>query len=251
MSTFTDDLMKRLRFVSAASGAFMSKKQQRLTGQLRVLAILEKEDGLIQSQLAEILDIRPSSLAELLKKMENNGDILRKEEENDRRIKRVFLTDQGREKVASLNGEADELSEAFFAGLTEEERKEFLDLLGKIADGWEEEFQKQADRFVDPMDRLRQMQDFRQQFEGFENWHTLSREERRQLKDKMRKEMGHHPFFGPGHGPGRGHGGPGAHDFPRGPHKDFRRDFWEKDFPGNPYDQGKDQPKEDDEWQDF
>lgn len=69
MSEFTKDLMRQLRFISSASNAFMSKRQK-LTGQQRVLAILVKEDGLIQSQLAEILDIRPSSLAELMKKME-------------------------------------------------------------------------------------------------------------------------------------------------------------------------------------
>lgn len=72
MSDFTKDLMRQLRFISSASNAFMNTRQK-LNGQQRVLAVLAKEDGLIQSQLAEILDIRPSSLAELMKKMEKTA----------------------------------------------------------------------------------------------------------------------------------------------------------------------------------
>ena len=70
MSEFTKDLMRQLRFISSASNAFMSTRQK-LTGQQRVLAILVKEDGLIQSQLAEILDIRPSSISRV---NEENGE---------------------------------------------------------------------------------------------------------------------------------------------------------------------------------
>ena len=98
MSTMTDHLMKQLRFISEASNAFMSQNNQRLSGQQRVLAVLNLEDGLVQSYLAEVLDLRPSSLAELLKKMENSGDIQRKEDAADKRIKRIYLTETGRKK---------------------------------------------------------------------------------------------------------------------------------------------------------
>lgn len=249
MSQFTDSLMKQLRFISVASNAFMSQKKQRLTGQLRVLAILEKEDGLIQSQLAEILDLRPSSLAELLKKMENNGDVIRKEEEQDRRLKRVFLTDQGRKKIASVTGNGNSQSEDFFAGLTEEEKQQFSKYLEKIAAGWDDKFQEQAERFVDPMDRLRQMQDFREQFGDFDgDWRNLSRDDRRKFRDKMRKEMRNDPFGG-----GR-RGGPFPNGFPRGGKPDFPQDFWGS-FGGGPrgsrpFDEDP-RTDENDEWKDF
>ena len=250
MSQMTDHLMKQLRFISVASNAFMSQRKQPLTGQLRVLAILEREDGLIQSQLAEILDLRPSSLAELLKKMENNGDILRKEEAADRRLKRVFLTEQGREKIAGLTGRGKEQSEDFFAGLTDEEKQQFSDYLEKIAAGWDEAFQEQAERFVDPMDRLKQMQNFREQFSEFDgDWRKLSREDRRKFRDKMREEMRNNPFGG-----GR-HGGPFPHGFPRGSRPDFPQDFWGGGFGGDPRGStpfDKDRPSDkNDEWQDF
>lgn len=103
MSTMTDHLMKQLRFISEASNAFMSQNNQRLSGQQRVLAVLNLEDGLVQNYLAEVLDLRPSSLAELLKKMENSGDIQRKEDAADKRIKRIYLTETGR-KSGKITG---------------------------------------------------------------------------------------------------------------------------------------------------
>jgi DNA-binding MarR family transcriptional regulator len=100
----TDHLMKQLRFISEASNTFMSQNNQRLSGQQRVLAVLNLEDGLVQNYLAEVLDLRPSSLAELLKKMESSGDIQRKEDAADKRIKRIFLTATGRKKSRKITG---------------------------------------------------------------------------------------------------------------------------------------------------
>lgn len=233
MSEFTKDLMRQLRFISSASNAFMSKRQK-LNGQQRVIAILAKEDGLIQSQLAEILDIRPSSLAELMKKMEKSGDVLRKEEENDKRIKRVFLTEQGKQKAQKFSHVGEDMTEAFFAGLTEEEQENFSEYMQKISAGWQEEFQKQAGRFVDPMDRLRQMQAMREQFaENWqEDWQSLSREEQHRMRNQMKREMRN-----------------ASRDFSRNFNHDFRQNFW-----GNPdWWEGADRIKktEDSEWEDF
>ena len=233
MSEFTKDLMRQLRFISSASNAFMSTRQK-LTGQQRVLAILVKEDGLIQSQLAEILDIRPSSLAELMKKMEKSNDVLRKEEEHDKRIKRVFLTENGKQKDQKLSHVGEDMSEAFFAGLTEEEQANFSEYMQKISAGWQEDFQKQAGRFVDPMDRLRQMQAMREQFaENWqEDWQNLSREEQHRIRHQMQREMRN-----------------ASREFSRNFNHDFRRNFW-----GNPdcYN-GPDKTKgpENTEWDDF
>ncbi|MGO2637788.1 MAG: MarR family winged helix-turn-helix transcriptional regulator [Enterococcus viikkiensis] len=233
MRDFPTDLMRQLRFISSASNAFMSKRQK-LNGQQRVLAVLAKEDGLIQSQLAEILDIRPSSLAELMKKMEKSGDVLRKEEKQDKRIKRVFLTEQGRQKAQKYSRVSEDMSEAFFAGLTEEEQENFSAYMQKISAGWQEEFQKQAGRFVDPMDRLRQMQAMREQFsENWqEDWRNLSREEQHRMRNQMKREMRK-----------------ASRDFSRDFKHDFRQDFWGGyDFSERP---DENRTTKETEWEDF
>lgn len=192
MSEYTDNLMKQLHFISEASNSFMRQKKQKFTGQQRVLAILGEEDGMIQSYLAEVLDLRPSSLAELLKKMEGSGDIIRRESENDKRIKRVYLTDAGRKKV---NENADlketDYSETFFAGLSGEEQEAFSGYLRKIAGGWDAEFKNQSKRFVDPMDRLRALQEMRRVYmERFDaGRRDPSPEELREMRRKMAEMM--------------------------------------------------------------
>ncbi|WP_413537564.1 MarR family winged helix-turn-helix transcriptional regulator [Enterococcus malodoratus] len=233
MSEFTKDLMRQLRFISSASNAFMNKRQK-LNGQQRVLAILAKEDGLIQSQLAEILDIRPSSLAELMKKMEKSGDVLRKEEEHDKRIKRVYLTEKGKKKAQKFSFAGEDMSEAFFAGLTDEEQQNFSEYLQKISAGWQEEVQKQAGRFVDPMERLRQMQAMRDQFAGNwqEDWQNLSREEQHRMRNQMKREMRN-----------------ASRDFSRNFKHDFRPNFWDNRDCFEEPEKAKDH--DDKEWEDF
>ncbi|MFD0896132.1 MarR family winged helix-turn-helix transcriptional regulator [Loigolactobacillus binensis] len=245
MSEFTDELMKQLRFISQASNAFMRDNKQKLTGQQRVLAVLAHTDNLNQSYLAEILDLRPSSLAELLKKMELNGDIVRTEDANDKRIKQVALTEQGRQKAQKNAAQKTaDASETFFNGLNETQQQEFADYLAKITAGWPEDFQHESRRFVDPLDRLQAMQDLHDAFTAqYGERQNLSAEEMKDLKAQMRRAMHEMPFMGH-------RGMPGFSGGPRGDrshHHGFRRDpragFWDQRPDGE-------KPNEDD-WKDF
>lgn len=236
MSQLTDDLMKQLRFISEAGNYFMSQKKQKLTGQQRVLAILKLEDGLTQNYLAEVLDLRPSSLAELMKKMENNGDITRQEDENDKRSKHVFLTEAGRKKAtenASLKNE--DYSEAFLAGLNEDEQVQFSTYLQKISDGWDDEFKQNSEKFIDPTDRFKAMLNMRDQMMGMRQ--DMTPDEINHMRHEMRKQMHNMPFDAdcmPNFGGPRGGFDP-RHS--RGDHRqhgnrpNFRNDFWR----GNEY----------------
>jgi len=224
MSKITDDLMKQLGFISKAGNYFMSQTKQKLTGQQRVLAILKLEDSLTQNYLAEVLDLRPSSIAELMKKMENNGDIVRKEDEQDKRSKHIYLTDAGREKAdanASLKNE--DYSETFFAGLSDDEKKQFSDYLQKISDGWDDDFKANSEKFIDPTDRYKAMLEMRERMMDMHG--DMTDEEINHMRHEMRKNMRNAPFDGhfmPGFDGPHGH-----HPFDeRGHRPDFRNNFW-------------------------
>ncbi|WP_119325811.1 MarR family transcriptional regulator [Companilactobacillus musae] len=225
MSKITDDLMKQLRFVSEAANYFMSQKKQKLTGQQRVLAILKLEDGLTQNYLAEVLDLRPSSTAELMKKMETNGDIIRQEDEKDKRSKLIFLTENGRkkaEKNASLKNES--YSETFLAGLNDDEKKQFSDYLQKISDGWDDDFKKNSEKFIDPTDRYKAMLNMRDQMMHMRD--DMSPADIEKMRHEMREHMRHAPFDGrcmPDFN------NRDYHDFSKDGHghrPDFRNNFW-------------------------
>ena len=210
MSQITDDLMKQLRYISEAANYFMSQKKQKLTGQQRVLAVLQLEDGLTQNYLTNILDLRPSSVAELMKKMETKDLITRQEDPNDKRSKLVYLTELGKKQAlenAALKNAS--YSEKFLAGLNDEEKAQFSQYLQKISEGWDDDFKQNADKFVDPTDRFKAMMQMRDQMMHAD--HDLSSEEIAQMRRDMRENMHGMPF---GCSPHR-------HDH----RNDFRRDF--------------------------
>ena len=99
----------------------------------RVLLALAKQDGSVPAELCEALDVRPSSLSELLGRMEEHALVRREGSETDRRATRIFLTDTGREAVQrmeeTLRAENDRLSECF----TDQELLTFCALCDRLS----------------------------------------------------------------------------------------------------------------------
>lgn len=201
MSELSDELLKKLNFVSRAGNHFLHQNNQRLTGQQRVLAILNLDDNLTQSYLQDILDLRPSSLAELLKKLETKGLIERTEDSNDKRVKKIALTDVGKEEVKKLTAKPSaDLSEQFLAGLSEDEKVQLKDSLDKISNGWDDDFKEQTKNFIEPMDRFEKMQKVRESMlskygDDFDN---MSPEEMKDFRKEMRQQMKDMGFSGRG-----------------------------------------------------
>ena len=102
-------------------------------GQAALLRVLSEEDGLSQMELAERLDIRPSSLGELAARLEAAELVERRPNENDKRVVNVFLTQKGRDAEQAFEAPRRQAAEAWCAGLSEEERAQLAALLGKLA----------------------------------------------------------------------------------------------------------------------
>lgn len=106
-------------------------------GQGRLLyQILEKEP-IGQKDLAFLLDIRPSSLSELLKKLEGKGLIARTLDENDKRNMVITLTEEGKALVQRAAQSRETLEAKIFDPLSEEELLQLSSLLGKLTDSWQ------------------------------------------------------------------------------------------------------------------
>ena len=70
--------------------------------QWAVLKRLELNEGLKQSELAEMLDLQPITLTRLLDRLCDNGLIERRPDPNDRRAKRLYLTPAARPLMDAL-----------------------------------------------------------------------------------------------------------------------------------------------------
>lgn len=231
MSEYTKELLKRLSYVGSASRRLMDvgNCQKSAPTQQLVLDILAEEDGVTSGVLAEILDMRPSSVTEILNKLEKRGEIERREDEQDKRIKRIYITATGREK-ADLN-KPQERSEEFFAGLTEEEKHTLDQLLNKVIDGWSEDFGGRPEFPNDPFEAIEALKAMKMQFDPqMKEFGRLSPAERRQMKrawkEQMRNQFGRGGFgpgpFGPEHPRG-----PKDHPHGEDPHKQPKDSDWE------------------------
>ena len=101
-------------------------------GQGRILRLLNLSDGLAQRDVAQLLDIRPQSLGELLNKLETGGFVERRSDEMDKRVQRVYLTAEGR-RAAEILDEPAELEEVDpLSALSEDELAQLDSLLDKL-----------------------------------------------------------------------------------------------------------------------
>ena len=94
-----------------------------------VLTHLYRNDGVTQSELADILEIEKPTLGRLLDRLASNGWIRREEHSEDRRAKRVWLTDEVKPAMKAMREAAAELRRDALAGLTAQQQTQFVDTL--------------------------------------------------------------------------------------------------------------------------
>ena len=101
--------------------------------QSHLLILIAENDGIMQRDLAEKMDVRPSSMTEMITKMENAGFITRQKDEKDQRIMHIFLTEKGKSSVEDSQKNDVMLTASLFQGLTDEEITEMLRLTEKLS----------------------------------------------------------------------------------------------------------------------
>jgi len=75
------------------------------TGHFRVLAIVYRKGPLPMSELAAEMGISKQQLTPLVDRLIKDGLVTRNEDEHDRRIKRVEMTEEGRQAFRNLGAE--------------------------------------------------------------------------------------------------------------------------------------------------
>src|SRR6478672_6070489 len=79
--------------------------------QWAVLLRLQRREGLKQSDLADDLDIQPITLTRLVDRLCDNGLIERRPDPNDRRAKRLYLTEAARPLIGHISEEVEAIAE--------------------------------------------------------------------------------------------------------------------------------------------
>lgn len=100
--------------------------------QWSVLKRLKVNDGQSQNDLAFITHRDKTSMTRLVNTMESKDLVVRKSDENDRRVNRIFLTDHGKEVIEKVTPIMYDLIPAVQESLTEEEIENLINTLKKV-----------------------------------------------------------------------------------------------------------------------
>ena len=98
-----------------------------------LLDVLGADESVSSRELAERLDIRPSSLTELLDKAEKAGAVTRTPDEADKRVTRVALTEQGKAAKSESEQRRKERADKVAACFTEDEKAQFCEMCDKLS----------------------------------------------------------------------------------------------------------------------
>ncbi|MCL6682304.1 MarR family winged helix-turn-helix transcriptional regulator [Sphingomonas alba] len=100
--------------------------------QWKVLFRVDRQPGLRQVELADILDVEPITLCRIVDRLEEAGLVERQRDPADRRAWRLEVTGQAAPLIAKLRALADDLMAEAFAGLSEPELELMRTKLTKI-----------------------------------------------------------------------------------------------------------------------
>jgi DNA-binding MarR family transcriptional regulator len=97
-------------------------KRARLNGMTRaqwaILLNLERQPGLRQKELAEVLEVEPITVARLVDRLEARGMVERRADPADRRCWHLHLTDTSRPLMREIGAQVEELAAIATEGLS-------------------------------------------------------------------------------------------------------------------------------------
>ncbi|MER7394573.1 MarR family winged helix-turn-helix transcriptional regulator [Streptomyces sp. NPDC000151] len=109
-----------------------------LTGpQFAVLTAVDAAPGRDQRSMASAVALDTSTMADVARRLENRGLIVRRTAADDGRRKLLYLTEEGERTLHDANDRARALDERLLGPYDAERRADLMHLLTSMADHWE------------------------------------------------------------------------------------------------------------------
>lgn len=129
-------LGKYISILYRQGNAFLTKKYSKYnigSGQYMFLIQLYANDGLSQEELSSRLNIDKGTTARAIKKLEDEGYIIREIDEDDKRAYKIFLTEKAKEIKKGFFEILRQWNDILTSGLNVEEVEIVLKLMKKIS----------------------------------------------------------------------------------------------------------------------
>ena len=100
--------------------------------QFHILMIIQDKGPFKVTALAELMGVKPSAITVMIDKLVSLGFVQRKDQENDRRVVLLSITDEGVRTVAELKARSNEIIGGYFSKCSVEESESMVRTLEKI-----------------------------------------------------------------------------------------------------------------------
>jgi DNA-binding MarR family transcriptional regulator len=100
----------------------------------RVLNLVDAAEGRSQQAIGQAIEVPASRMVALVDDLERRGLVERRPDPEDRRIRALFLTKEGREALARGREIADSHERDLTKGMPAADRRQLIDLLRQIVD---------------------------------------------------------------------------------------------------------------------
>jgi DNA-binding MarR family transcriptional regulator len=110
-------------------------------GQYLYLVRICENPGIIQEKLAEMIKVDRTTAARAIKKLEMNGFIEKKEDKHNKKIKKLFPTEKGKNVYPFIKRENDYSNIVALEGLSESEVEAIFNLLQRVRKNIEKDWE--------------------------------------------------------------------------------------------------------------
>ena len=102
--------------------------------QWSILSTLSRasNNGMMQAEIARMMDVGKVTIGGLVARLETTGLVERRDDGNDKRAKRVYITDRGYETIRKMMDVANALNDEILEGISDEERRNTEETLVKV-----------------------------------------------------------------------------------------------------------------------
>lgn len=97
-----------------------------------ILLRLDRQPGLSQKELAEILEVEPITVARLIDRLERQGMVERRDDPADRRVWRLHILPPARPVLAEMAAERTDMRRAVAEGLPDEALRVVMEALTRM-----------------------------------------------------------------------------------------------------------------------
>ena len=97
-----------------------------------VLSLLRRRPGASQSELAEMLEVERATAGRMVDRLERKNWVVRRPDASDRRVNRLYLTDEAKDVQAEMGRIAESMMDDAMASLAEGELELLTDMMERM-----------------------------------------------------------------------------------------------------------------------